>query len=77
MLACFFKAGTTDILFLRYVCVWADGAPPQDYLEGERLRFSGGCYVGESFSKNHKYGAVTVCAAKYQHSVEHLVLQSV
>lgn len=57
---CFFKAGTTDILFHWYVCVWAEGAPPQDYLEGERLRFtSGGCYVGESFSKNHRYGTVS------------------
>lgn len=42
------------------VCVWAGGAPPQDYLGRERLRFTrGGCYVGESFSKTHKYGAVS------------------
>lgn len=60
---CFSKTGTTDILFHWYVCVWAEGAPPQDYLEGERLRFtSGGCYVGESFSKNHEYGAVSKSA---------------
>lgn len=48
--------------------MWAEGAPPQDYLEGERLSFaSGGCYVGESFSRNHKYGAVSNCAANINH----------
>lgn len=47
----FYKAGTTDVLIHGYVCVWAEGAPPQDYLGGERLGFtSGGCYVGERAS---------------------------